>query len=130
MLVLTTGCAPSDPAADVKLAPAPASTQDFFQPGIEAGVLYTYITAQGDIFVYRRDLGQYGWVTLPQFRRFVSHAKSQGGYLVYSLEDGDLKHQACRDAFMSILDAKINTQDPFELLPLLKQELSKRKEPR
>src|SRR5687767_11014971 len=99
------GCAPVDPAGDVALQPAPPGTRDFFQPGIEDGVLYAYITADGGIFVYRRDLDRFGWITAAQFRKFVAHARSQGGYLVYTLEDGDLKQTACESAFRVILDA-------------------------
>lgn len=121
------GCGASDPVADIALTKAPPDARTFFQPGIEGGVLYAYITADGEIFIYRRDLDQFGWVTLPQFRRFVAHAKSRGGYLVHSLEDGDLKQAACRDAFHVISKSKINTQDPLDVLPLVKQELQKRR---
>lgn len=121
------GCGASDPVADVALTKAPPEAQTFFQPGIERGVLYAFITADGDIFIYRRDLDKFGWVTLPQFRRFVAHAKACGGYLVYSLEDGDLKQAGCRDAFHVIIKAKIDTQDPVDVLPLVKQELQKRR---
>ena len=75
------GCDVSDPATEVALTKAPSDARAFFQPGIEGGVLYVYITAKGDIFIYRRDLDQYGWITLPQFRRFVAHAKSCGGFI-------------------------------------------------
>ena len=112
---------------DVTLTKAPPETRTFFQPGIESGVLYAYITADGEIFVYRRDLDKFGWVTLEEFRRFVAHAKSRTGWLVYTLEDGDLKHTRCKDAFQVILNAKMNTQDPVDVLPLVKQELEKHK---
>src|SRR6266404_4681356 len=123
LALILLGCGASDPAADVVLMKAPPEVQTFFQPGIERGELYAYITAAGAIFIYRRDLDQFGWVTLPQFRRFVAHAKSRGGYLVYSLEDGDLNQADCRDAFHVIIKAKIDTQDPVDVLPLVKQEL-------
>ena len=124
--ILMLGCTPADPVKDEALMQAPQGTGDFFHPGIESGVLYAYITADGGIFVYRRDLDRYGWISIERFRRFVVHAKSQGGYLVYSLEDGDLKKPACERAFRVILDAHMNTQDPVELLPLLRSELAKR----
>jgi hypothetical protein len=127
VLPIQSGCSAQDPASTVQLAEAPPGTRTFFGDGIKDGVLYSYITRDAEIFVYRRDLNKFGWASLTEFRQFVLHAKGHGGYLVYTLEDGDLQTPECQKAFDAILDAEMNTQDPIDLLPLVQQELAKRR---
>jgi len=109
-----------DPAKTLPLIQAPPETHAFFTPGIDPGVLYSYITSQGQIFVYRRDLDKYAWVTLPQFRLLVAHAAKQSGRIVYTLEDGDLHDPNNRAAYMVIHESRAPTQDPIDILPLAK----------
>jgi len=122
-VTLCSGCWQNgkDPALDLPLIPAPPDTHTFFTPGIDPGILYSYITDRGQIFVYRRDIDKYAWVTLPQFKLLVAHAANQPGRIVYSLEDGDLHHPDNRAAFMVIHESGAHTQDPIDILPLVKR---------
>lgn len=110
-----------DPAPTLLLIQAPPETNSFFTPGIDPGILYSYITNQGQIFVYRRDLDKYAWVTLSQFKLLVAHAAKQPGRIVYSLEDGDLHDPNNRAAYMVIHESQALTQDPVDILPLVKK---------
>lgn len=124
ILTLCCGCwqqsEVKDPAPGLPLIQAPPETHSFFTPGIDPGVLYSYITDQGQIFIYRRDLDKYAWVTLPQFKLLVAHAAQQPGRIVYTCEDGDLHDPNNRAAFMAIHESKMPTQDPVDILPLVK----------
>lgn len=121
-VTLCSGCRQheEDPAPTLPLIKAPPETQAFFTPGIDPGVLYSYITRQGQIFVYRRDLDKYAWVTLPQFKLLVTHAAKQPGRIVCTFEDGDLHDPNNLAAYMVIHESNAPTQDPLDILPLAK----------
>lgn len=121
-VTLCSGCWQNgkDPAPDLPLIQAPPDTRAFFTPGIDPGVLYSYVTDRGQIFVYRRDIDKYAWVTLRQFKLLVAHAANQPGRIVYTLEDGDLHHPDNRTAYMVIHESEAPTQDPIDILPLAK----------
>lgn len=111
LLLVTASCQPppsGDPAAQMTMHQAPPGAGDKLRHYSE-GELYAYLTTEGNVFVLRRDLNRYAWVTHAEFKRFLARSASKDEWLVYDLEDGDLVHPANRAAFMLIRESGIRT---------------------
>lgn len=111
LLLVAASCQPppsGDPATQVTMHEAPPGAGDKLRHYSE-GELYAYLTAEGSIFVLRRDLNRYAWVTHAEFKRFLARSAAKNEWLVYDIEDGDLVHPANRAAFMLIHESGIRT---------------------
>lgn len=114
--LLLASCAKEE---SVNFTPLPSGADEFFNDGIMDGALYVYVTKSGEVFIIRRDLRQYAWISLSQLREQVRFAESKGGYLVYTLEDGNLADKRADRACRVLVDCKLNSQDPIKVHPLV-----------
>ena len=113
------GCSRSEQLRDVNFIPLPDEGMSFFHSGIEDGTLYSYITKDGRIFVIRRDLKKYAWLSIEQFEREVRLAESRNDqdWIIYTLEDRNLSNRAVEDAFSVLSSSNLRTQDPLVVHP-------------